>query len=92
MRYPRRKGELIQPEDSERWAVYEPSSDSLHALNESARAIWELCDGQTSPEEMARAITELTGVPLEQARSDVLATIDTLESLGLAEFSQAEKS
>lgn len=81
--YPRRKGELVQSGGSDGWTVYEPEMDSLHVLNASAKAIWELCDGSTSPSEMAVAVSELTGVSLAQAESDVEETIDRLRTAGL---------
>ena len=83
--YPRRKGELVQSGASDGWTVYEPETDSLHVLNASAKAIWELCDGATSPAEMAQAISDLTGLALDQAQSDVLVTLGTLEELRLVE-------
>lgn len=80
---PLRKGELLQSATSEGWTVYESETDSLHVLNDSARAIWELCDGQTSPSEMAGAISELTGLELEEAQRDVETTLGRLHELGL---------
>jgi hypothetical protein len=77
---------LVQSAGAEGWTVYEPQTDSLHVLNESARAIWELCDGKTAPEEMAAAITQVTGLSLEEASSDVAATLQTLHDLGLVDY------
>lgn len=81
--HPLRRGELVQSASSEGWTVYQPETDSLHVLNDSARAIWELCDGQTSPSEMAIAISELTGLSVEEATRDVRSALDQLESLSL---------
>jgi len=83
MSTPTRRGVLMQSSGAEGWMVYEPDSDSLHALNDSARAIWELCDGSTSPSEMAAAISELTGVELSMAQRDVDETLSLLRRLGL---------
>lgn len=80
---PKRRGELVQGAGSGGWTIYEPETDSLHVLNDSARAIWELSDGQTSPSEMAEAISDLTDLDLEQARRDVESTLDSLYQLGL---------
>lgn len=82
---PERRGELVQSASSEGWTVYEPTTDSLHVLNDSAKAIWELCDGATSPSEMAAAISELTGLDLDSAKRDVNATLDALAQLHLLE-------
>jgi hypothetical protein len=81
--YPEQRGELVQSATSDGWTVYEPKTDSLHVLNDSARAIWELCDGKTSPSEMAHAISELTGLELERAQSDVTETLQRLSELNL---------
>lgn len=81
--YPRRRGELSGQATPNGWAVYEPETDSVHLLNETARAIWELCDGDTSPEEMAQAIAELTDVDLDQAQRDVERTLSELRALKL---------
>lgn len=83
--HPLRKGELVQSETTEGWTVYEPETDSLHVLNDSARAIWELCDGETSPSEMAQAISELTGIDRLEAEADVTRTLDVLRETQLVD-------
>lgn len=82
---PQHRGELVQSAGTDGWTVYEPETDSLHVLNASAKAIWELCDGKTTAEEMASAISELTGLGLEESEADVASTLETLEQLGLIE-------
>ena len=81
--FPIRSGELLGAADGGGWTVYDKETDSLHLLNDSARAIWELCDGETSPEEIAGAIRELTGLEQEEAQSDVSGALGELRSLGL---------
>ena len=80
---PERKGELTGATGPEGWAIYDASTGAVHYLNDSARAIWELCDGKTTIEEMAEAISELTGITAEEARNDVVTTVDSLLGLGL---------
>jgi hypothetical protein len=80
---PKRRGEIVQSAGAEGWTVYVTETDSLHVLNRSARAIWELCDGTTSSSEMAYAISELTGMSVAEATSEVTSTLDQLETLGL---------
>lgn len=49
------------------------------AVNESALALWELCDGETDAEEMIDAVTEASaGVEREQASRDVRTTLERL--------------
>lgn len=83
---PRRKGELVQSSTAHAWAVYESESDSLHELNSSARAVWELCDGETAPEEMAAAISEVTGMADEESLRNVETTLQHLEASGLVAY------
>lgn len=81
--YPTRRGELLGASESGGWNVYDNTTDSLHVLNDSARAIWELCDGTTNPDEMASAISELAGLNHEEARDDVRLALGELRELGL---------
>jgi len=84
--YPARKGRLVEDSGTKSWMVYEPESDSLHELNETARAIWELCDGRTDPAEMARAVSEVTGMELEDSQSVVTDTVENLASRDLVAY------
>ena len=51
--------------------LYDPVQDRIHMLNDTAAAIWDLCDGQTDPEEMVGAICLLTGLPPAVVEEDV---------------------
>ena len=53
-------------------------------LNASAFAIWNLCDGQTTLTEMAEAIGELTGAPVDETLIEVRRTIEEFYILGIA--------
>jgi PqqD family protein of HPr-rel-A system len=52
-------------------AVYNPGTGDVYLLNETALAIWDLCDGETSPDEMMSAICEVTSLPTEVVAEDV---------------------
>ena len=52
-------------------AVYNPGTGDVYLLNETALAIWDLCDGETKPEEMMTAICEVTSLPPEVVAEDV---------------------
>jgi hypothetical protein len=55
-------------------------------VNESAAALWELCDGVTTIEEMVTAICEVSAVSLDRARDDVGKTLAEFERAGLICF------
>jgi hypothetical protein len=88
--HPQRRGEVVQSASSDGWTVYVSETDSLHVLNDSARAIWELCDGRTTIDEMVVAIALLTGIPEKTARQDVTTALSELSTLGLITDSPME--
>jgi hypothetical protein len=56
------------------------------ALNESAAALWELCDGSTTIEEMVMAICAVSSIPAGRARDDVERTLAEFQRAGLLAF------
>lgn len=59
-----------------------PSGDTF-ALNPTARAIWELCDGTTTVDELAVALSDVFAIDRATAIDDVAATIEQLRAVGL---------
>lgn len=78
----------------ERGAVVLRAGDGreLCAVNETALAIWELCDGATTPDEIALAVAELCSVEPSEARRDVLQALSTLEADGAIRWDGATES
>jgi len=65
-------------------SVRDTDGTKLCVLNDTAAALWELCDGETTVEEMAVAVRDLFGVTLAAARTDVtdaLAALQTVDAL-----------
>jgi pyrroloquinoline quinone biosynthesis protein D len=56
-------------------------------LNETAAAIWTLCDGRRDIQEIIRAIESEYEVPHDEALADVHAFAGQLVASGLAEWS-----
>jgi hypothetical protein len=75
---PRKLGEVWVRRDGDQTAVFDPESGRLFRLNDYAMALWELCDGSTTPAEMAEALAELTGLTAEESLREVTETLDTL--------------
>ena len=61
----RREGIITKEVDGE-LLVYDLESDKAHCLNPSAAAIWKLCDGRTSIEEIATSMTTQTGAIVDE--------------------------
>jgi len=51
--------------------VYDPETSAVHILNATATAIWVLCDGETTADEMVEAVCELSGLPREVVVEDL---------------------
>ena len=82
-RMPKRAGTLLDEVEPGHWAIEDTDSGLVHKMNESAKAIWDLCDGATTVNEMAAAISDVTGITLEKAKGDVEMTVARLAELSL---------
>jgi PqqD family protein of HPr-rel-A system len=80
---PVRKPEVWLRQAAEENAVYNPTTGSVFLLNETALAIWDLCDGETSPDEMVTAVVELTGMHPDVVTEDVERILGEFEEAGL---------
>jgi hypothetical protein len=70
----RKPGVWLRRSDTEN-VVFDPDTENVHFLNATAMAIWVLCDGETSADEMIGAICELSGLPREVVSEDVQRTL-----------------
>ncbi len=57
----------------------------VHALNPSAWAVWDLCDGSRSVREIAELLAREVPVPLETLLPDVRETVRRLGVLALVD-------
>ena len=78
----RREGVWVRRAGDEN-ALVDSTSSTVHLLNETALAIWELCDGKTEPEEMIAAIVELSGVDRDAVSQDVERILTEFGEAGL---------
>lgn len=62
------------------------SHGRLYSLNETAVALWELCDGQTTLDEMVEAVCLVCKVDREQALADLTRTLAELSRSELIEW------
>lgn len=75
---PRKLGEAWVRREGDQVAVFDPISGRLLRLNDSAMALWELCDGWTTAAEMAEALSELTGLTDDESLREVTQTLEML--------------
>ena len=62
------------------------SSGVAVALDQTALALWELCDGETTVAEMIAAVCALFAASEQTVRDDVTSVLTTLEGSGLITF------
>lgn len=86
----RRTDVRLRDEDT-RSVLVDERHATTHILNPTARAIWELCDGTTTLDELVNAICEVFSVPHGEALRDVAAVLGQLEAAGLVDWSVDEQ-
>ena len=75
----------------ERGAIaFDVDGRRLCALNETALAVWELCDGATAPDEIVDAVRIACGLPEELAREDIVRTLTELTAVGLLSWQEPQ--
>lgn len=67
-------------------ALFDPRSDTVHLLNDTALAIWDLCDGDTYPDEMIEAVCDLSGMHPDVVTEDIQRVLNEFHRVGLVEW------
>jgi len=83
---PARRKEVWVRQAGKENAVFDPRNGALHFLNETALAIWDLCDGDTWPEEMIDAVCLVSGLPREVVEEDVGRILHQFDHAGLIDW------
>ena len=73
---PKRREGLIERELQEELMLYDPETDRAFLLNRTSAAIWDLCDGQNTAQEISEQLTTCFSAPAEKVAEDVRATIE----------------
>ena len=63
--------------------AYDPSRRAVHVMNATAVAIWDLCDGETAPQEMIDAICEVSALPYDVVTEDVSRILSEFDDAGI---------
>ncbi len=77
-RHPRRRGEFPSRQAGQDLVLYDSERGRLHVLNPTASAIWDLCDGLHSLDEMAGTLARSFEMsPQADLVQDVKSIIDS---------------
>jgi hypothetical protein len=90
-RLPRRRDDVRLYDRELRSFLAVPGRRVAHELNPTARAVWELCDGTTTIDELVDAIRQVFSVDRAVAIADVTTVVDQLEAAGLVGWADAPK-
>ncbi|HLA38073.1 MAG TPA: PqqD family peptide modification chaperone [Candidatus Brocadiales bacterium] len=82
---PKIRIDLINETVEEEVVIYDPKNHNLHHLNPMAGVIWELCDGNHTPKEIAEEVVSVLETDPVQVERDVTKTIEEFQSKGLLE-------
>lgn len=79
------KSELIFQEVGDEVVVYDVKRQRFFALNKTAASVWRLCDGRTSPGDMAVRVARNSDLADDQAREVVGLALEQLSRSRLLE-------
>jgi hypothetical protein len=79
---PRRRNDVHAVRDDDVVVLVAESGAEVCRLNDTAYALWQLCDGVTTAAEMSIAIHEAAGVPADAAEHEVTAALEQLHRGG----------
>lgn len=85
---PARRPEVWLRQAGDENAVYTPDSGEVYLMNETALAIWHLCDGATSPKEMVEAVCEVSNMHPDIVEEDVARILSDFDRAGLIEWKE----
>ena len=74
--FPRARADCLSREFGDEVLVYDPQNNVGHCLNSTAAAAWKLCDGNSSPSQIARTLSRQFCALVDE--SVVLLALDRL--------------
>ena len=86
---PRQSAGLIVDRNGDSAALVDATGGRRYVLNNTAAALWELCDGHTSPQEMVEALCLLFAAEATTITVDVDRVLDDFAAYGLIEWEPA---
>lgn len=89
-RLPRRRPDIDLRRGEDEATVVDEEGRQLGVLDTTATALWELCDGRTTIDEIVTAVCTVWAVEPAVARQDVEAALLKMEGAGLITWAGAE--
>ena len=86
----KRSDELVWEALGEETLVVSPRSGASWSLKATASALWKLCDGSRSADELSRALAKASGRSLRALRAEIASSCATLAGAGLLRTAPAD--
>src|SRR5919106_2299116 len=87
---PRRRADVKSRLVEGEMVILDRAQRLVHQLNRTASYIWERCNGEYTPSEIATQLCEIFEVNQETAIRDVVAAIQQLQKLSLIESQRVD--
>lgn len=84
---PRKRSDLLCRELDGEGILFDPRTNTTHALNVTSLLTWNQCDGAHTAREIARSLCKQFDVTMEQAERDVGLILAKFREQGLLETS-----
>ena len=85
-RLPTRHSDVQLRDEGHEARLIVPGRASTYVLNPTARAVWELCDGSTTVDELADALCQVFDVTRATAATDVADVLEGLVAADLVDW------
>lgn len=83
---PRHADGVLLEQEQDRSRLVATRAHAALALDPTALALWELCDGETTVEEMTLAVCALFDAAEATVQHDIAEVLDTLVAAGFLEW------
>ena len=83
MKNPQRKLTLANEVVGDGLAVFDPQQQQCHVLNATSALVFQHCDGQTTPQQLAELLRQKFNLPHSQVEQLLWLTLDELEKANL---------
>ena len=86
---PQRREDVIENELDEQALLYDPLNGSMHRFNETALAVWRLCDGRAATRDIAEKLTDVYDLGFDAALDHVEQLVTLFAQLQLLDLSDS---
>jgi hypothetical protein len=86
---PRRQPGVFLRRAADHCLLVDREGAELCAMNDTAAALWELCDGRTTVDEMVAAVCALTGGERDRLGREIADVVERLAALGAVNWAHA---